>query len=110
MVSLVHEEDVLSAIPGVVVQDVTTGSSKEGLDLSSFCSLKAMTRLKLRSIAGSLRMENFGQALNSFTARFSESVRILVCSQNAHLFLLISVYFYLFLFMFNLIKGVPVYK
>ena len=69
---------------GFVAQDVACGSSKDTqaehkpLNLASFCNLKNLAKLKLRSVSGNLRLENLSQSLTNFVLNFSQSLRILV--------------------------------
>lgn len=54
------------------------GDQQRKLDLEVFGKMKTLDKLKLRSIGGSLKLDNFSSSLNLFAEKFSHSIRILV--------------------------------
>ena len=80
LVNIMSEYVFVCFVLGFVAQDVACGSSKDTqaehkpLNLASFCNLKNLAKLKLRSVSGNLRLENLSQSLTNF----SQSLRILV--------------------------------
>ena len=89
---------MLILIPGVVAQDVTCGTSKDSqaeqcpLDLVPFTKIKNLSKLKLRSIAGTLRVENLSRSLDLFATNFAESLRIMVSNNNSFPFYIVQYY------------------